>query len=213
MKNLLLAICVLLLIATPQLVQAQTQAFDFLGQADLPVGVGGTLTMYSVIQEGSALVVPPIPLDFANFDYTVVITDLVLDVDGNFQSYSGGTVTIWEIANDSADYGNLATFTAGTAILVGDLNSMTRSDVTQPFPPFNRSITINGDLDWTGGTRVDDLAPADQIGWHLFASANPDPAIVEPGFDEEWDGKIELDRLVVPSSDSSMGKLKAGFDQ
>ena len=64
MKNLLLAICVLLLIAVPQFAQAQTQAFDFLGQADLPALEGGSLSMYSVIQEGSGIVVPPIPLDF-----------------------------------------------------------------------------------------------------------------------------------------------------
>ena len=56
MKNLLLAICILLLIATPQFAQAQTQAFDFLGQADLPGGVGGTLTVlcygYWIREEG-----------------------------------------------------------------------------------------------------------------------------------------------------------------
>ena len=213
MKNLLLAICVLLLIAVPQFAQAQTQAFDFLGQADLPALEGGSLSMYSVIQEGSGIVVPPIPLDFDNYDYTVVITDLVLDTDGTVQYYSGGTVTIYEIANGAADYANLSTFTTGTAILVGDLTTMTRSDVTQSFPPFLRAITMNGELDWTGGTRVDDMAPPDQVGWHLFASGNQDAANVEPGFDEQWDGKIELDRLIVPAPDKSMGNLKAGFDQ
>jgi hypothetical protein len=212
MKNLLLALCVLLLIAVPQIAQAQTQAFDFLGQADLPASVGGSLSMYSVIQEGSAIIVPPIPLDFVNYDYTVVITGLVLDVDGILQQYSGGTVTIYEIANGAADYANLSTFTTGTAILVGDLTSMTRSDVTQSFPPFARSIIMNGDLDWTGGTRVDDMAPADQIGWGLFATGNQDAANVEPGFDEQWDGKIELDRLIVPAPDKSMGSFKASFE-
>ena len=212
MKTLLLAICVLLLIATPQFAQAQTQAFDFLGQADLPDAVGGTLSMYSVIQEGSGIIVPPIPLDFANYDYTVVITDLVLDVDGTVQSYSSGIVTIYEIANGSADYANLGTFTAGTAIMIGDLNSMSRSDVTQSFPPFHRAITINGELDWTAGTRVDDLAPEDQVGWGLFGSGNVNPDDVEPGFDEQWDGKIELDRLVVPALRTTIGGLKAGFD-
>jgi hypothetical protein len=213
MKNLLLAVCVLLLIAVPQFAQAETQAFDFLGQADLPTMVGGTLSMYSVIQEGSGIIVPPIPLDFDNYDYTVVITGLVLDVDGILQQYSGGTVTIYEIANGAADYANLSTFTTGTAILVGDLVSMTRSDVTQSFPPFLRAITINGDLDWTSGTRLDDMAPADQVGWGLFASGNQDAANVEPGFDEQWDGKIELDRLIVPSEPKTMGELKAGFEQ
>jgi len=211
---MLLAICVLLLIAAPQFAQAQTtQAFDFLGQANVPGAVGGSLSMYSVIQEGSAIIVPPLPLDLVNFDYTVVITDLVLDVDGAFQTYSGGTVTIYEIANGAADYANLSTFTTGTAVLIGNVTSMSRSDVTMTLPPFMRTITMNGDIDWTGGTMVIMLAPADQVGWGLFASGNRNPDDVEAGFDEQWDGKIELPYEVVPAGNQSIGSLKAGYDQ
>jgi hypothetical protein len=57
------------------------------------------------------------------------------------------------------------------------------------------------------------LAPEDQVGWALLASGNQDVANVEPGFDEQWDGKIELDHDVVPNAERSMGSWKADYDR
>ena len=51
-------------ITGPAAVQAQ-QLFDFNGQTNLPVMVGGSLTMYSEMFDPSPAVTP-IPLDFAN---------------------------------------------------------------------------------------------------------------------------------------------------
>ena len=112
----------LVLLAVPASAQ---QLFDFLGQADVPDAVGGTLSMYSIMPEVSPPVVPPLPLDFDNFEYTLVVTGLVLDDLGAgtypIQVYSGGTIAIFEDAATAADYANTGTFTDGTAILVGDV--------------------------------------------------------------------------------------------
>lgn len=212
MKKMLLALCCVLLIGVPQIAFAQ-QAFDFLGQANIPTVLGGSLEMYSVIQEGSSLVVPPLPLDFANYDYTLVVTGAGLLTDtGNAQTFGPGTIAIYEDNATVADYANVGTFTDGTAILTGVLSGLSRSDVTLTFPPFARQISILGTVDWTGGTHLDDLAPADQTNWPFFAAGNREAGNVEPGFDEQWDGKVEPTEPVVGSESTSFGGLKAGFD-
>jgi len=92
--------------------------------------------MYSTVQEGGApTVVPPIPLDFVNFDYTIVVTDLVLDTDGMVQYYSNGAIVLYEDNMAVADYANLATFTDGTAILTGVISTLSRSVSSLPSPP------------------------------------------------------------------------------
>ena len=214
MKKMLLALCCVLLIGVPQFAFAQPQAFDFLGQATIPTTLGNPLTMYSVVQEGSGLVVPPIPLDFLGQDYTIVITGANLLTDtGNAQTFANGTIAVYEDNATVADYANLGTFTDGTAILTGVISGLSRSDVTLTIPPFARQITILGTVDWTGGTRLDDLAPADQTNWPFLAAGNRDAANVEPGFDEQWDGKVEPTEPVVGAAPSSFGGLKAGFNQ
>jgi hypothetical protein len=212
MKKMLLALCCVLLIGVPQFAFAQ-QAFDFLGQATIPTTIGNPLTMYSVVQEGSGLVVPPIPLDFAGQDYTIVVTGANLLTDtGNSQTFASGVIALYEDNTTVADYANLGTFTDGTAILTGVLSGLSRSDVTQVFPPYLRAISILGTVDWTGGTRLDDLAPPDQTNWPFLAAGNRDAANVEPGFDEQWDGKVEPTEPVVGTEPSSFGGLKAGFN-
>ncbi len=213
MKKLLLGLSCLLLIAMPQLASAQPQAFDFLGQAMIPATVGGSLSMYSTVQEGSSTVVPPLPLDFINFDYTIVVTDLVLDTDGTVQYYSNGAIALYEDNGTVADYANLATFTDGTPILTGVITTLSRSVTTAIFPPFATTITINGTVDWTGGTRLNEMAPADQLNWSFLSAGNNDPADVMPGFTEQWDGKVEPKEPIVGSDDSSFGDLKAGYQQ
>ncbi len=212
MKKMLLALCCVLLIGVPQIAFAQ-QAFDFLGQANIPTTLGDPLSMYGVIQEGSSLVVPPLPLDFANYDYTIVVTGANLLTDnGNAQTFASGVITIYEDNATVADYANTGTFTDGTAILSGVISGMSRTDVTLTIPPFARQITILGTVDWTGGTHLDDLAPADQTNWPFFAAGNREAGNVEPGFDEQWDGKVEPQEPVVGSPSTSFGGLKAGFD-
>jgi len=210
---MLLGLSCLLLIVAPQLAAAQPQAFDFLGQAMIPSMVGGSLSMYSTVQEGSSTVVPPIPLDYANYDYTIVVTHLVLDSDGMVQYYSNGAIVLYEDNMTVADYANLSTFTDGTAILVGTISTLTRSVSSLPIPPFTTTISINGTVDWTGGTRLSDIAPADQLNWSFLAAGNVDPVDVMPGFDEQWDGKVEPKEPIVGNDDPSFGDLKSGYQR
>jgi hypothetical protein len=213
MKKMLLALCCVLLIGVPQIASAQTQAFDFLGQAIIPTQIGNPLSMYSTIQEGSPLVVPPLPLDFAGHDYTIVVSGCNLLTDnGNAQTFAAGNIAVYEDNVTVADYANTATFTDGTPILTGVLSGLSRSDVTLTIPPYSRMITILGTVDWTGGTHLDDLAPSDQTNWPFLAAGNREAGNVEPGFDEQWDGKVEPTEPVVGSEPTSFGGLKAGFN-
>lgn len=200
MRNKLLFLGVLVLaLAAPA--QAQ-QLFDFNGQADLPAGVNGVLTMHSVVFD-AAPATTPIPLDFANFEYTLVITDLTLDVDGPTQQYSGGSIALYEDNGTAADYNNPATFIDGTAILTGIIPNLSRSVLLGAIG------TVSGTVDWTGGTRLNELAPPDQLNWSILSGTNLNNAL--PGYDDAWDGKVEPQEPVVGNERSTMGILKARF--
>ena len=69
------------------------QMFDFDAQAVMPAAVGGSAAVYGRIVNGAA-VASPLPLDFANFEYTIVVTGLVQDTAGATSLFSNGTVTI-----------------------------------------------------------------------------------------------------------------------
>ena len=135
----MLVAAVLVLPATGQ---AQ-QLFDFDGQANVPANVGETLSMVAVVLDGAPAISTPLPLDFANFEYTLVIDGLVLDsVAGNDQFYSGGTISLYEDASTAASFGDDASFADGTALLVGTFNVLSRS-------PLLSLATISGSVDWT----------------------------------------------------------------
>ncbi len=204
MKNLVKGLLVVLaLIALPMAATAQ-QLFDFNGQAILPAGVGGALTMHSVVFDASPAEAP-IPLDFANFEFTLVVDGLILDTDGFTQHYAGGTVTLYQDAGTAADYGNLATFTDGTAILIGTITTLSRT----MFPTGIGSLA--GVVDWTGGSRLNDIAPEDQADWAFLSGINSGTTSVLPGFDEMWDGKVEPHQPIVDNEAASWGSVKALF--
>ena len=78
MKKLLLVVALVGMLAAPQLASAQ-QWFDFNGQTLLPAMLGGTLTSYSIVANGG--VDTPVPVDWDNYEYTIVITGLTLDIE------------------------------------------------------------------------------------------------------------------------------------
>jgi len=190
----------LVLLAVPASAQ---QLFDFLGQADVPANVGEDLALYSIVTETTAPIVPPLPLDFANFQYTLVVTGLTLDADGMIQTYSGGAIAIYEDAGTAADYANPPTCVDGTAILTGSVTLLTRQMYTVTIG------TVSGNVDWTGGTQLNEFAPADQLGWTFLAGINARAENTEPGFDEQWDGKVEPQGPIVPTTPVTWGTLKA----
>jgi hypothetical protein len=198
-----LLLLALLLVAVPASAQ---QLFDFLGQTVVPDGAGGMLNMDSVVRD-PAPGTTPIPLDFANFEYTLVVTNLML-VSGDGtpvspQNYANGTVTIYEDNGTAADHANPATFTDGTAILIGTIVQLNRTMFTPTLG------SASGTVNWNGGTRLDDIAPVDQLGWPFLSGISAFVDVVEDGYDEQWDGKVEPEEPIVDVDDMSWGSLKA----
>ena len=69
--------------------------------------------------------------------------------------------------------------------------------------------TVSGTVDWTGGTRLNEIAPADQSGWAILSGTNGNNAL--PGYDDAWDGKVEPESPVVANERTSLGTLKSRF--
>ena len=201
MKRLLGVVTIAaLLSASPALAQ---QFFDFDGQAHIPGSVGGNADMCAfVLNSGTE----PLPLDFDNFEYTIVITNLELTADGFTQSYAGGDIVLYEDASTPADYSNKSTFTDGTALLIGTVTSFSRTI----FFPSSGNGTGNGLVDWTGGSEIDEIHPSDRLNWALLVNILGTSG-VEPGFDERWDGKVEPQTPIVATEDSSFSDIKSRY--
>lgn len=197
-----LTTCVLalfLLLAGPASAQ---QFFDFDGQATGYTQVGDFVEMYSVVFDPSG-VDTPLPLDFDNFQYTIVVTGLQVDmIAGSTTGLLAGTITLYEDAGTAADYGNLSTFVDGDAILIGEVENL----VNEEFIPGLGSGA--GVVNWTGGSRIDDFHPSDRGSWAFLISIS---AGTEAGFDARWDGKVEPQEPVVDADATSFGEFKTGF--
>ncbi len=180
------------------------QLFDFDGQAIVPSTPGQTAEAYAIIVNGDA-VTPPLPLDQASFQYTLVVTNLTLDSAGTTSNFSGGTVAIYQDGATPADWADPTTFSDGTAILSGELVTFQHSMLTSTLG------SGNGYVDWTGGTRLDELAPADQTGWPFLVLISRLPSQIQPGYTEMWDGKVEPTEDVVATEQRSWSELKAGY--
>jgi len=203
MKTMMKGLLIVLVIAALPLGAAAQQLFDFTGQALIPGTVGGVMTMYGEIYD-PAPATTPLPLDFANYQYTVVVS-ANLAATGMVRTYTGGTIAIYKDAATAADYTNVATFADGTPILTGVFVSF-----SQFVPPVGPG-SVTGTVDWTGGTRLDDIAPEDQAGWAFLSGTNPDSGLLEPGYDEVWDGKVGPKDIIVDDQNASMGQVKSLF--
>ena len=179
------------------------QLFDFDGQAILPTAIGETLTVLAEVFDGAPFFDSPIPLDFANFQYTLVIEGVVLDSEvGSTQYYSGGTITLYEDDATPASFADPSSFSDGTALLAGTFTTLSRSLLLS-------LAQATGAFDWTGGTRLDDLSPESRTAWGFFAAISA--AYAEPGYDENWDGKVEPREPVISTGESSFGELKSAW--
>ena len=206
MKNLLLTALAALVLAAPGTAAAQSQWFDFNGQALLPDAVGGTLTMVSKITNNGT-VDTPLPLTGNIGDrYTLVISGLELTSDnGTQQDYVGGTIQIIEDDATLADFGDQSTFTDGTVILEGTFSQFIRLD-------FGTLQSGSGSVDWTGGTRLGEIAPADQLGWAFVVSISNRSSVLEPGYDENWNGKVEPGDPIVDTQVQTWGQIKRSYE-
>lgn len=180
------------------------QMFDFDAQAIMPTGTGSAATVYGRIVNGAA-VATPLPLDFANYEYTLVVTGLIQDISGATSLFSGGTVTIYQDAATAAVWAMPSTFSDGTAVLSGTLSAFQRTMLTATLG------SGAGTVDWTGGTRLNLLAPADRTDWPFLTAVSRAASQVQPGFSERWDGKVEPREEVVSTEQRSWSELKAAF--
>jgi hypothetical protein len=201
--RLTILLALTLAVAAPLTAQAQ-QIFDFYGQTILPGGVGGTLTMNSVVND-PAPADTPVPLDFGTYQYTLVVSGLVLDADGATQSYSGGTIAIYEDAATAADYAAPGTFTDGVAVLSGVITTLDRTLFTSTLG------SVLGSVDWTGGTMLGLVAPQDLLGWPFVSGVNAMASQTVDGYDEAWDGKVEPSDIIVANERLDWGTLKRLF--
>jgi len=180
------------------------QMFDFDAQAIMPAGTGSAATVYGRIVNGAA-VATPLPLDFANYEYTIVVTGLIQDTMGATSLFSGGTVTIYQDAATAAVWAMPSSFSDGTVVLSGTLAAFQRTMLTTTLG------SGAGTVDWTGGTMLNLLAFADQTGWPFLTAVSRAASQVQPGFSERWDGKVEPRGEVVSSEQQSWSELKAAF--
>lgn len=180
------------------------QMFDFDAQAVMPASVGGTATIYGKIVNGAA-VASPLPLDFAGRQYTLVVTGLVQDTAGSTSLFSGGAVMIYEDAATAADWAAPATFTDGVVVLSGSLAAFQRTMFTATLG------SGAGAVDWTGGTLLDLLDPADRTAWPFLTAVSRAVTQVQPGYAERWDGKVEPQEEVVATEQRSWSELKAAY--
>ena len=201
-RNLAIAALVIGLATAPTAASAQ-QFFDFFGQAVVPTNLGETLTLRAVVLDGAPAIETPLPLDFANFEYTIVLEGVVYDaLSGGAQLFSGGTIALYEDAGTAADYADPSSFTDGTALLSGEVVSLSRSQLLNQF-------SVVGTINWTAGANIDDLAPPDRLDWGLFSGV--DTSTADPGYSETWDGKVEPRDPVVGTESASWSDLKTGW--
>lgn len=206
-RVLFLAI-VMLTFLLPGAVLAQ-QFFDYVGMTMLPAAEGEAATMYATVGD-PAPATTPLPLDFANYEYTIVVTDLTLVSDAFPELYAGGTITLYQDDATVADYAAPGTFTDGEALLVGTvtLDLFHMADVM----PGNLTGSGTGNVDWTGGTHLNDFAPEDQTGWTFVVASNSGSGLLEEGYDEVWDGKVEPDGTIVDTDKASWDEVKGRWN-
>jgi hypothetical protein len=181
-----LAVCT----ATTSVFATDPPNFDFNGYAIIPAGVGGTLTVRSVLTN-NGVVPTPIPLDFTTQQHTVVVSGTL--GSGTPQPYTA-TVQLYSDAisgGTAANYATPSTFTDGTLILSGVF------DGTLLRYTFSSTLgSYIGKVDWTGGTRLGELSTTQDWpfggGWSRRSGLG-----IPPGYNENWDGKIDFNAVGV----------------
>jgi hypothetical protein len=161
--------------------------FDFNGYAQVPAGIGGTLTVRSVLTN-NGVVPTPIPLNFALNQYTLVVTGTLASSAGIAQQYNPASVSMYEDpigGGTAADYAVPGTFTDGTLILGGSFNgNLTRNTFT---PNLGNYV---GKIDFSSGSLLA-LLPTPN-GWPFGGGWSRTISGIPPGYQENWDGKIDL---------------------
>jgi len=175
------------LVASPSAWAGDPPNFDFNGYAQVSDVIASPLVLRSVLTN-NGVVPTPILLDFTNNQYTLVANGTLASIVGVARNYAMATVSIYEDpigGGTAADYSNAATFTDGTLILTGAFDGFLIRN------RFSASLgNFIGSVDFTGGTRLGDLAtPQD---WPFGGGWSRSVTGIPATYQENWDGKIDL---------------------
>ena len=181
------ALAVAALLAGAGAAVADPPNFDFNGYAQIPAAVGGNLTVRSVLTN-NGVVPTPIPLNFTLNQYTLVVTGTLASISGINQDYNPTSVALYEDpigGGTAANYASPATFTDGTLILSGT------------FTPALRRITFTpslgsyiGTVNFSGGSLLGALGGL--VNWPFGGGWSRSISGIPAGYQENWDGKIDL---------------------
>ena len=178
--------------STPGAQAVDPPNFDFNGYTIVPAAIGGTLTMRSVLTN-NGVVPTPLGLDFINYQYTVVVVGTLASTAGRNQYYSPATLEMWsdlKVGGTAANYATPATFTDGTLILAGVFDgNLTRITYLTTLGNFI------GKVNFTSGSRLGDLVTPN--GWPFAGGWSRTISGIPAGYQENWDGKIDLAPIAV----------------
>jgi len=169
---------------------ADPPIFDFNGYATgVSDVISSTLTMRSILTN-NGVIPTPIPMDFMNNQFTLVISNATLaSIMGVARNYTGATIAIYEdpiSGGTAANYASPSTFTDGTAILTGVFNgTLVRNRFTATLGNFV------GAVNFTGGTRLAEISNRTN-GWPCAGGWSRTISGIPAGYDENWDGKLDL---------------------
>jgi hypothetical protein len=224
MRRLSRLLAVLPLLAAAALLSVNADAtqampfFDFYGysyQVGPPDAVG---TLVNVPTRLNTNQPEPIwPLDFADYEYTISVQDMVIAAvseSGPMQYFTlvGGTIGLYRDASMNSSWvtnpPNAAvptTFNDGEAQLTGHF-----TDVILIFNSATGTGTVSGTFDWTGGTLLGSVVHP--IGWTYFGGVSNNAGLEIPtGYNMAWDPQIYGPPDAVPVEQSSWGRIKATF--
>ncbi len=219
--TLMLTLCCAL--AAPPAARAQSLLFDYVGfdyespNPD-PLTFGEAGSGYVGVGTVPFLFAPLVSNTVAN-EYTYVMQGLTptgVQAFGPFRiiNYSTGSITIYEdakLGGTTADFGNNppnavapATFTDGSAVLVGSLTNF-----QFVFDTSSGSGSFEAVFNVTGGAQLANFPLNQRKGW-TFSGATSNALNIPQGYAHQVDGQTFLD---APSAArrTSWGQLKAGY--
>jgi hypothetical protein len=187
MKRLVM-IALALMVAVPAVGQVEFTFEGFAVYDPAPDQVGAMLTVYGIANP--AVSVPtPVPVDFDNFQYTVVLDGMVVDTFAHDMvlgtkdyTFNGGTLGIFEdsiATGTAADYAAApGTFVDGTQLIAATVDDGWQMHLDDPFAMGTYSGAGIGTCDIVGGA---DYAMLVDWGWELN-----DWVLAGTGISEPW---------------------------
>jgi hypothetical protein len=186
-KVLAAALALGALVAGPGARAADPPNFDFYGYAQVSDVIASSLVVRTVLTN-NGVVPTPILLDFTTKQYTLVLTGTLNGIVGIARNYNAATCAIYEDpigSGTAANYATPSTFTDGTLILSGNFDGfLVRNRFSATLGNFIGKVNFNA------GTRLGDLSTP--LGWPCGGGWSRTVSGIPTGYQENWDGKIDL---------------------